>query len=506
MKSGPRARILVVGGAGYVGGSVAAGLVDRGFETWILDDLSTGHRQAVPGANLTVARAGDRAAVAKLLREGRFDAVFHFAASALVGESMRLKDLYFENNVEQTRLLIDEMLNAGVDTFVFSSTCAVFGDPGDERIHEDLPKNPTNVYGQTKLDAERLIEKAARERGLKATVLRYFNAAGSEPGLRVGEWHDPETHLIPNALEAVLTGGELTVNGADYNTPDGTCVRDYVHVSDLGDAHVAAFERMRAMGKGGSFEAFNLGSESGYSVLEVARACERVVGKPLKLRQGPRRPGDPPFLVADSSIIEGALAWRLKRQERARLVLLDRDGTINIDPGYLSRPEQLELLPGVGEALGRLQAAGFLLAVVSNQSGVGRGLIEEAALPRIHERLNRLLAPHGARIELFQLCIHHPDAGCDCRKPKGKLLVDAAARLGVPIGRSYMVGDKTTDLGAGRAAGCSGVALVRTGDGQTAEIQLKGGEADFVGRDLGAVADWILEKERREGRLPLSAP
>lgn len=510
------AKVLVVGGAGYVGSAACAWLMSRGHEVWVLDDLSTGHRELVlPSRDrFTLARAGDKEAVTELLRRERMECVMHFAAKSIVSESVLKPELYVENNIDQTRRLLEAMLDAGVKRFIFSSTCAVFGNPGNQNIHEDLPKNPINPYGETKLEVEKMLARFADVHGLQSVALRYFNAAGAEEGLRVGEWHQPETHLIPNVLGAALAERPIQVFGKDYPTPDGTCVRDYVHVSDLAAAHEAAM--LRLLGRNatqGSFEAFNLGSEKGFSVLEVIQACERVVGKKLKVEIKDPRPGDPPRLVADSkrartelgfsvmpdaleTIIETAWSWEKKKQAPGKAVFLDRDGTLNFDPGYLNDPEQMRLLPGVGDALAELKDAGYLLVVVSNQSGVGRGLIPAETLPRIHERLDLLLRPWGIKIDHYELCIHHPDDGCDCRKPSPKLIQDAAQALNVDVSRSWMVGDKLSDVGAGNAAGCRGSVLVLTGYGQEASNSLKEAgarvRADFIGKSLPDVARWIL--------------
>jgi UDP-glucose 4-epimerase len=485
--------------------------MDRGHRVWVLDDLSTGHREQVLAHGFTQARAGDRAAVAALLRAEKFDCVMHFAAKALVGESVREPEMYFENNVAQTERLLDEVLNAGIRRLIFSSTCAVFGAVGDQAIDEELPKQPINPYGESKLRAERLLEKLARERGLQAVVLRYFNAAGAEPGGRVGEWHDVETHLIPLVQKAALAGQPVRIFGQDYPTEDGTCVRDYVHVTDLARAHEAAMHRLLGSDGKGRFEAFNLGSEHGYSVRQVLDVCTKALGRAIASVVEPRRAGDPPRLVANSAkarrelgfkvelgleeIVRSAWAWEQKHHARAKAVFLDRDGTINEDPGYLSDPAKLKLLPGVDRALARLRQAGFKLVVISNQSGVNRGIIPAGMLEQVHARLSELLAPAGGGIDRFELCVHRPDENCECRKPKPRLILDATQALGLDLSRSYMVGDKLSDLQAGRAAGCSASALVRTGDGARTERENTAPAADFTGDSLTEVVDWILARE-----------
>lgn len=507
------AKVLVIGGAGYVGSTTTAWLLDHGHDVWILDDLSRGHRQQVLTRGFTHARAGDQAQVEELLLREKFECVMHFAAYALVSESVSKQAKYFENNVEQTRKLLDSMLKCDVRRFVFSSTCAVYGDPGAETIHEGMEPNPANPYGETKLRVELELQRLSRKMGLQSIALRYFNAAGAEPKMRVGEWHEPETHLIPRVLDAALQGKPVEIYGTDYPTRDGTCVRDYIHVWDLAAAHGAAMQRLLDAPEGGSFEAINLGSEKGFSVREIVAAAEKVVGKRIQVVEKPRRPGDPPVLVADSSrarqelgffpqasSIDGILAsaWEWEKKMSARkvkAVFLDRDGTINDDPGYLSHAEQMTLLPGAAEALGEMKRLGYMLVVVSNQSGVGRGLIKLEEIPKIHDRLDELAAPFGGQIDRYELCFHRPEDDCACRKPKPKLLLDAASDLGIDLASSYMVGDKITDVEVGRVAGCKGVALVRTGYGREAEPQLQPGAADFIGDSLKEVARWIAAQE-----------
>ncbi len=522
------AKVLVVGGAGYVGGTACAWLLDRGHHVWILDDLSTGHREWLPRLSgvdgFTLSRAGDTAQVKALLKQESFDCVMHFAAKALVGESVEKPDIYFENNVQQTEALLEAMLECGTRKFIFSSTCAIFGDPGPSVNHmnEEVPKNPINPYGETKLQVERILDRLAREKGLQAIALRYFNAAGAESGLRVGEWHDHETHLIPRLLQAALRGDPVEIFGTDYPTADGTCVRDYVHVWDLAQAHGAAMERLLKLPSEGAgrFEAYNLGSENGFSVREMIQACERTVGFKLKVKECPRRPGDPPRLVADArkarevlgfgsslvgldQIFASAWTWeqhlRQARQKASglkRAVFLDRDGTLNEDPGYLNDPGQLRLLPQVGEALSLFKKAGFELVVVSNQSGVARGLIRPEVLPKIHSKMDELLKPYGVSVSYYALCLHHPDEGCSCRKPKPKLIIDAAAQIGIDLSRSFMVGDKLVDIQAGRNAGCRAVSLVRTGYGAEVESRLlPHHRPEIIGDSLLEVARWILAQE-----------
>lgn len=326
------AKILVVGGAGYVGSSISCYLVDQGHDIWVLDDLSTGYRERVQGNGLTVARAGDDKAVSELLESQSFDCVMHFAAKCLVEESVKHPEIYFENNVEQTEKLVNTLLDHGINQFIFSSTCAVFGDPGEQRIHENLAMNPINPYGETKVEAENVLKNAVENRGLNAIVLRYFNVCGADEKLRTGEDHHPETHLIPLIFKAAIEGNSFQIRGTDYPTPDGTCIRDYIHVTDLAVAHEAAMNRILEKGNaGGSFESFNLGSEGGYSVREIFQAIENTLGRAIPVVETGRRPGDPPQLVANSEkarkelgfeirypltrIIETAWAWEQKKRK-----------------------------------------------------------------------------------------------------------------------------------------------------------------------------------------------
>lgn len=506
-------KVLVVGGAGYIGATTCAWLMDRGHEVWVLDDFSTGHRDFVlPHNRLLNCRAGDHEKVSKFFKQEHFDCVMHFAAKALVSESVQKPKEYFENNVLQTEQLLATMLENGIKNFVFSSTCAIFGDPGSLAIEENLIKRPLNPYGETKLAVEVMLSRLASDQGLNSIALRYFNAAGAEPRLRVGEWHEPETHLIPCVFDSILNDRPVSVYGTNYSTPDGTCIRDYIHVWDLALAHEAAMERLFTRTAG--FEAFNLGSENGYSVREVINACSKVIGTPIKVIEKPRRPGDPPRLVADSKlaqkslnfkinysleqIIESAWNWENKKiistSAKYKAIFLDRDGTLNEDPGYLHEASKLHLLTGVAEGLKALEQAGYLLVIVSNQSGVGRGIISQEELVKVHKRLDELLALSTVKIDHYELCLHTPEQGCACRKPKPKLIFEAARKLGIDLSKSYFVGDKKSDLLAGRAAGCKGTILVRTGYGAEVEKTLQVMEADFIGDDLLAVARWILNQ------------
>jgi UDP-glucose 4-epimerase len=303
-----RARILVSGGAGYIGSHTVRRLVDRGYAPVVFDNLSRGHRWAVPeGVPLIVGDLADVGLVTRTLRRYDLGAVIHFAASSQVGESMQDPRLYYANNVGGTLGLLDGMLGAGVERIVFSSTAAVYGDQAGGPLGEDSPLAPTSVYGRTKLMIETILSDYAAAYGLRYAALRYFNAAGADESAAIGEDHDPETHLIPLVLRAARLGQPpLAVFGTDYPTPDGTCVRDYVHVTDLAEAHILALEGLaerRAL-------VCNLGNGAGFSVREVVRTAERVTGRPVPVREAPRRDGDPSVLVADSSRIRRELGWQ----------------------------------------------------------------------------------------------------------------------------------------------------------------------------------------------------
>lgn len=299
--------ILVTGGAGYIGSVNVALLRRAGREVVVLDNLSRGFRAAVP-ADIPFYQGdvGDRQLVARIVREHRIGACLHFAAYAYVGESVVSPRLYFENNVAQATGLLAGLLDSGVRRLVFSSTCATYGEPRQIPIDELHPQQPTNPYGWSKFFTERMLEASDRAEGLRFVALRYFNAAGAIPGY--GERHDPETHLIPNVLSAAA--GELpfvTVYGRDYPTPDGTAIRDYIHVADLAQAHLLALAHLEA---GGASDFFNLGNERGASVLEVIEVARQVTGRPISVRFEPARPGDPSRLIANADKARRQLGWR----------------------------------------------------------------------------------------------------------------------------------------------------------------------------------------------------
>jgi UDP-glucose 4-epimerase len=310
-------RILVTGGAGYVGSVSVERLLEAGHEVTVLDTLVTGHRGAVdPMAELVVGSIGDPTVVGPLLRRREIEAVLHCAARSLVGESVREPELYERENVVGGRAFLAELAAAGVHRFVFSSTAAVYGMPDTMPITEVTPTQPINPYGATKLRFEDALQEAATHAGLRAVALRYFNVAGASGAN--GEVHEPETHLIPNLLRAVETGEAVVLFGDDYPTPDGTAVRDYVHVLDLADAHLAALELTDTMEAG--IEVANLGSGSGFSVRQVVAAAEDVVGAPIPQTVGPRRAGDPPVLVAGNERARALLGWAPLRGTLAEMI------------------------------------------------------------------------------------------------------------------------------------------------------------------------------------------
>ena len=302
--------LLVTGGAGYVGGAVARRLRAAGHRITIVDDLSTGHPHTAAGFDLLEADVADRAAVGAALRERRIEAIVHLAASALVGSSVAQPEEYYENNVSRPLVLLDLARRAGVKRFVFSSSAAVYGEPERTPIDEEHPTRPTNPYGETKLAFERALFWHAAAHGISAVSLRYFNAAGATDDGGHGEEHDDETHLVPNVLQAARSGGEVAILGTDYPTPDGTAVRDYVHIEDLAEAHRLALEHPLAPGDAC---AFNLGSGRGASVREVIEAARQVTGRPIAVVERPRRPGDPARLVASHERAVRVLGWRPTR-------------------------------------------------------------------------------------------------------------------------------------------------------------------------------------------------
>lgn len=301
--------VLVVGGAGYIGSHAARALKRLGHTPVIYDNLSSGHQFLASGFELVRADVRDQSKLSQVLE--RSEAIMHFAAHAYVGESVTNPRKYFHNNVEGGLALLNTAVDAGVKKIIFSSTCAVYGEPSSIPIAENNATQPVNPYGVSKLFFEHALEAYDRAYGLRFASLRYFNAAGADESGEIGELHEPETHLIPLALRAAAgTGPELQVFGSDYPTPDGTCIRDYIHVNDLAEAHVKALLHLQA---GKESFAANLGTGRGHSVREVIAAVEKVTGNPVPLHLGPRRPGDPPALVADPRRAESLLQWKATR-------------------------------------------------------------------------------------------------------------------------------------------------------------------------------------------------
>jgi UDP-glucose 4-epimerase len=310
--------ILVVGGAGYIGSHMVKQLLDSGHDVSALDNLSNGHRDAVLDGHFIEGDVGDRELVTQLMTATRFDAVMHFATFIEVGESVRDPAGYYQNNVVNTKTLLDAMLDCGIKHFIFSSTAAIFGEPLYTPIDEAHPKDPINPYGRSKLMVEHLLEDYDRAYGLKSVALRYFNAAGADPGGQIGERHDPETHLIPLVLQAASGRREfISIFGEDYDTPDGTCVRDYVHVNDLCNAHLLALEFLQSGQQSGRF---NLGNGQGFSVRQVIDCARQVTGVDFSVRQEKPREGDPAVLVADSTRARTELGWSPQYAELAKMI------------------------------------------------------------------------------------------------------------------------------------------------------------------------------------------
>jgi UDP-glucose 4-epimerase len=305
--------ILVVGGAGYIGSHMVMELLRADFPVVILDDLSSGHRELLPGGDFVEGNLGDAALLEQLFSDYPVKAVMHFAASSLVGESVLDPVKYYRNNISHTVELVHQMQRHGVENFIFSSTAAVYGEPQQTPIPEDHPCQPINPYGFTKQAVEQLLIDCARNGDLNYSILRYFNAAGADASGDIGERHSPETHLIPILLQ-VATGEResMEIFGTDYATHDGTCIRDYVHVSDLAQAHLLALDGLL---ENRANRIYNLGNSKGHSVHEVVAAARRITGKSIPVRESSRRPGDPPVLVADSTLIRNELGWRPRYED-----------------------------------------------------------------------------------------------------------------------------------------------------------------------------------------------
>jgi len=310
-------RVLVVGGAGYIGSHMVKLLGQLGCVVTTLDDLSSGHRDAVLCGDFVQGNFGDRAVLEAVLSRG-FDAVMHFASFIQVGESVQHPDKYYRNNVTYTLGLLDAMRAHGVNKFIFSSTAATFGEPQYTPMDEQHPQQPINPYGRTKLMVEQALADYDRAYGFKSVCLRYFNAAGADPEGQLGERHDPETHLIPLVLQAASgRRPSISVFGRDYGTPDGTCIRDYIHIQDLCSAHWLALQSLM---NGADSQAYNLGNGNGFSVQEVIDTAEKVTGRTISIVNGPRRDGDPARLVADSRLAREKLGWQPQYADLATII------------------------------------------------------------------------------------------------------------------------------------------------------------------------------------------
>lgn len=300
--------ILVIGGAGYIGSHMVRMLAKQGYNPVVFDNLSKGHREAVANYPFELGDLGDKARLTEVFKKYGIEAVMHFAAFAEVGESVKEPSKYYHNNVAKVLDLLDALVGNDIKYFVFSSTAATFGEPVRPKIDESHPQNPINPYGNTKLMVEKILADFDTAYGLKATALRYFNASGADDSGEIGESHNPETHLIPIVLQAAAgKRASIKMFGTDYPTPDGTCVRDYVHVNDLARAHILALEKMF---KDNVSERFNLGSGNGFSVAEIVKEAKRITGIDFTVEKAPRRDGDPAVLVADSAKAERILGWK----------------------------------------------------------------------------------------------------------------------------------------------------------------------------------------------------
>lgn len=300
--------ILVIGGAGYIGSHMVRMLAKQGYNPVVFDNLSKGHREAVVNYPFELGDLGDKARLTEVFKKYGIEAVMHFAAFAEVGESVKEPSKYYHNNVAKVLDLLDALVENDIKYFVFSSTAATFGEPVRPKIDESHPQNPINPYGNTKLMVEKILADFDTAYGLKATALRYFNASGADDSGEIGESHNPETHLIPIVLQAAAgKRASIKMFGTDYPTPDGTCVRDYVHVNDLARAHILALEKMF---KDNVSERFNLGSGNGFSVAEIVKEAKRITGIDFTVENAPRRDGDPAVLVADSAKAERILGWK----------------------------------------------------------------------------------------------------------------------------------------------------------------------------------------------------
>ncbi|MFP4977959.1 UDP-glucose 4-epimerase GalE [Paenibacillus sp. CN-4] len=324
--------ILVTGGAGYIGSHTVAELLERGEEVVVIDNLLTGHRESLLGGKLYEGDLRDKGLLDRLFAENEIDAVIHFAASSLVGESMKDPVKYFDNNVYGTLCLLEAMQKAGVDKIVFSSTAATYGEPEKVPIEEGDRTEPANVYGETKLTMERMMAWFDKVLGMRYVALRYFNAAGAHDSGKIGEDHRPESHLIPLVLQTALKQREsIAVFGDDYPTEDGTCIRDYIHVSDLADAHVRAVHYLRS---GSASGVFNLGNGTGFSVKQVIETAKEVTGREIPVTIQERRAGDPAVLVASSDRARSILGWNPSRADLKDIIQSAWNWHVNHPDGY----------------------------------------------------------------------------------------------------------------------------------------------------------------------------
>ncbi len=310
--------VLVVGGAGYIGSHAAKELGRRGYGVVVLDNLAYGHREFAKWGEFVLGDIADPRQLRLVFQKYSISAVMHFAAFAYVGESVTDPHKYYQNNVAYTLNLLQAMREAGVDKLIFSSTCATYGNPQAIPMAEDHPQAPINPYGRSKLMVENIMADYAQAYGLKYASLRYFNAAGADPEAEIGEWHAPETHLIPLVLDAALDERKpIRIFGLDYDTPDGTCIRDYIHVTDLADAHILALEHLLA---GGRSRVFNLGNGQGFSVREILDTARRVTGRLIPALEAARRPGDPARLIGSSERIRAELGWKPRFADIERII------------------------------------------------------------------------------------------------------------------------------------------------------------------------------------------
>lgn len=323
--------ILVTGGAGYIGSHTVKELLRKGHKPIVYDNLQTGHKKAVRNARLIEGDLADSERLKETLRSFTIEAVIHFAADCSVGESMEDPLKYFANNVKNSIQLLETMVQFDVKKIVFSSSAAVYGEPQRVPITEEHPCHPTNPYGETKWIFEKVLQRLHQSKKVDYISLRYFNAAGTDPEGELGEDHTPETHLIPICIASALKGRPVPIYGIDYDTPDGTCLRDYIHVTDLALAHLLALESLR---QGGTSEVFNLGNGNGYSVKEVVRTVGKVTGKKMEMIESPRRPGDPARLVASSDKIKKALGWASKYDDLETIVETAYRWHLNHPGGY----------------------------------------------------------------------------------------------------------------------------------------------------------------------------